>query len=106
MGAWTSQTVKFKWKPTHGETSLYEQTQEALLQSVSGSRQMKKEEIKIALHRYLEGQLSKHNTNFQLLIETPRPIPEHTDFIDAAISELSEIAKYEELICALEYHGE
>ena len=51
---------------------------------------------------YLYGQQAKHKTNFRLLLENPRPIPEHTDFIEALEGELAKVAYYQELIEALE----
>jgi len=47
---------------------------------------------------YLMGQKSRHQTNFRLLLENPRPIPEHTDFFDALETELKQVANYQELI--------
>ena len=51
-----------------------------------------------AIQRYLWGMKAKHEANFLLLMENPRPIPEHTDFIEAVISELEGVAKYDELL--------
>ena len=51
---------------------------------------------------YLYGQQAKHKTNFRLLLENPRSIPEHTDFIEALEGELAKVAYYQELIEALE----
>ena len=51
---------------------------------------------------YLYGQQAKHRTNFKLLLDNPRSIPEHTEFISAMEEELAKVAYYQELIDALE----
>lgn len=51
---------------------------------------------------YLYGQQAKHRTNFRLLLDNPRSIPEHTDFVSAMEEELARVAYYQELIEALE----
>ena len=51
-----------------------------------------------AIQNYLWGMKAKHEANFLLLMENPRPIPEHTDFTEAVISELEGVAKYDELL--------
>jgi hypothetical protein len=44
--------------------------------------------------------------NFDLLMENPRPIPEHTNFMEALETELTQVAHYHELLEVLENgHG-
>ena len=42
-----------------------------------------------AFNSYLQGKLDYHSMNFELLMDNPRPIPEHTDFMAALEEELS-----------------
>jgi hypothetical protein len=55
-----------------------------------------------AFRSYLQGKLDYHSMNFELLMDHPRPIPEHTDFMAALEEELSKVAHYHELIEVLE----
>lgn len=55
-----------------------------------------------AFNSYLQGKLDYHSMNFELLMDNPRPIPEHTDFMAALEEELSKVAHYHELIEVLE----
>jgi len=63
---------------------------------------MNKSAIRSNFQQYLEGKLSYHKTNFALLLESPRPIPEHTDFMEAMQTELEKVAHYHELLEVLE----
>lgn len=62
---------------------------------------MKDKEVLYNLENYLEGKKAYHTTNFLLLVDNPRPIPEHTDFMSALEEELSKVAHYEDLLHAL-----
>jgi len=62
---------------------------------------MEKMHILEQFEHYLMGQKSRHYTNFRLLVENPRPIPEHTDFFEAMETELKQLAYYNELIAAI-----
>jgi len=67
---------------------------------------MKKEEREMLINdsfsAYLEGKLMYHTMNYKLLVESPQPIPEHTDFMAALEEELSKVAHYHELLEVLE----
>lgn len=63
---------------------------------------MKNVQVEDAFKKYLKGKLAYHRMNFDLLMENPRPIPEHTDFMAALETELSQVAHYHELIEVLE----
>ena len=39
--------------------------------------------VEYALRDYLKGKLAYHRMNFDLLMDNPRPIPEHTNFMEA-----------------------
>lgn len=63
---------------------------------------MTKADILDQFEVHLLGQKVRHHTNFRLLLETPRPIPEHTDFFEALETELKQVAYYDELLGVLE----
>ena len=50
---------------------------------------------------YLNGMWQSHSSNYELLLEKPQSIPEHTDFFSALENELAKMAYYEELIEAM-----
>ena len=47
--------------------------------------------VEYAFRDYLKGKLSYHRMNFELLLDNPRPIPEHTDFMEALEKEQEKI---------------
>lgn len=62
--------------------------------------------VEYALRDYLKGKLAYHRMNFDLLMDNPRPIPEHTNFMEALETELAQVAHYHELLEVLESgHG-
>ena len=62
--------------------------------------------VEYAFRDYLKGKLSYHRMNFELLLDNPRPIPEHTDFMEALEKELTQVAHYHELLEVVENgHG-
>jgi len=62
---------------------------------------MEKLHILETFENYVIGQKQRHLTNFTLLLENPRPIPEHTDFFEAMETELKQLAYYNELLEAI-----
>ena len=60
-----------------------------------------KYDIEEQFQMYLNGMWHRHSSNYELLLESPQPIPEHTDFFGALETELAKMAYYEELIEAM-----
>lgn len=60
--------------------------------------------VEEAFRSYLAGKYNYHRINFQVLISSPRTIPEHTDIMQALEHELSKAAYYNELLAELEQH--
>lgn len=54
------------------------------------------------LREHFEAHVSKHVMNIEIMIENPRAIPEHTDFMSAIEQELAHIAEYQDKLEALE----
>lgn len=55
-----------------------------------------------ALRDHFEAHVSKHVMNVEIMLENPRAIPEHTDFMSAIEEELAHIAEYQDKLEALE----
>ena len=60
-----------------------------------------KVELEEQFRNYLNGMYARHYSNYELLMEKPQAIPEHTDFFGALETELAKMAYYEELIEAM-----
>jgi len=58
--------------------------------------------INDAMKSYLEGRLAYHTANYKIFTETPVGVAEHGDFMETAEKELEAVAKYKELLEALE----
>lgn len=65
-----------------------------------------KVELEEQFRSYLNGMYARHYSNYELLMEKPQAIPEHTDFFGALETELAKMAYYEELIEAMPSYGE
>jgi|TARA_B100000519_G_C14252128_1_gene442984 hypothetical protein len=50
---------------------------------------------------YLQGMWQRHASNYELLLDKPQSIPEHTDFFSALENELAKMAYYDELMDAI-----
>jgi len=50
---------------------------------------------------YLRGMWQRHASNYELLLDKPQSIPEHTDFFSALEAELAKMAYYDELMDAI-----
>jgi hypothetical protein len=54
------------------------------------------------LKEHFEAQISKHVLNIEIMLENPRAIPEHTDFVTAIEEQLGFIAEFQDKFDALE----
>ena len=60
-----------------------------------------KEKLKSAFLFHAEGHIKKHLANVEVLLSNPRGISEHGDIISEIEKELHEVAKYEDLVDAM-----
>ena len=60
-----------------------------------------KEKLKSAFLFHAEGHIKKHLANVEVLLSNPRGISEHGDIINEIEKELNEVAKYEDLVDAM-----
>jgi len=58
--------------------------------------------INDAMKSYLEGRLAYHKANYKIFTENPVGVAEHGDFMETLEKELENVAKYTELLEALE----
>lgn len=58
--------------------------------------------IQDVLYKHFEAHIEKHKMNVLIMLENPRAIHDHTDFMGALESELKHIAEYLDLIEALD----
>ena len=63
-----------------------------------------REQIINSLEMHFTAQIEKHRLNVEVMLENPRAIPEHTDYITAIENELTHIAEYMDKLEALETH--
>lgn len=61
-----------------------------------------RQQIINTLRDHFEAHVSKHVMNIEIMMENPRAIPEHTDFMLAIEQELAHIAEYQDKLEALE----
>lgn len=61
-----------------------------------------RQQIINTLRDHFEAHVSKHVMNIEIMMENPRAIPEHTDFMSAIEQELAHIAEYQDKLEALE----
>jgi len=64
------------------------------------------EHISKTMRSYLEGRLQYHIANWNIFVKNPVGVAEHGDFMQTLENELDAIAKYKELIDALDYVNE
>ena len=62
-----------------------------------------KTEISNTLRLHLQHCAEKHAMNVRIMLNNPRAIHEHTDFMTALELELAQIAEYKDKLEALEY---
>ena len=60
-----------------------------------------KQKLKSAFLLHSEGHIKKHLANVEVLLDNPRGIGEHGDIVSEIEKELHEVAKYEDLIEAM-----
>ena len=60
-----------------------------------------KSKIIESLKAHAEGHIKKHLANVEVLLSNPRGISEHGDIISEIEKELHEVAKYEDLVDAM-----
>lgn len=61
------------------------------------------EHISKAMRSYLEGRMQYHITNWHTFINNPVGVAEHGDFMETLEKELDNVARYRELLDALDY---
>lgn len=61
-----------------------------------------KTQIQIAMRKYLEGKREYHVANWRTFTANPVGVAEHGDFMETLENTLEQIAKYDELLEALE----
>jgi hypothetical protein len=54
------------------------------------------------LYKHFESHIEKHRMNVLIMLENPRAIHDHTDFIGAVELELKHIAEYLDMVEALD----
>jgi hypothetical protein len=62
--------------------------------------------IKKAMQAYLEGKLEYHKANWNVFMENTVGVAEHGNFMETLEKELEQIAKYSELLQAMEVADE
>ena len=60
-----------------------------------------REKLKSAFLFHAEGHIKKHLANVEVLLSNPRGISEHGDIVSEIEKELHEVAKYEDLVDAM-----
>ena len=55
-----------------------------------------------ALSEHFFAHINKHKMNVEIMLDNPRAIHEHTDFMSAIEEELAHIAEYQDKLEALE----
>ena len=65
-----------------------------------------KEIIEDGMIAYLEGKIALHRANYLTFVNNMTGVAEHGDYADTLLKELEEVAKYRELLDALEYVNE
>lgn len=58
--------------------------------------------ISDVLYKHFEARVEKHKMNVLIMLENPRAIHDHTDFMSAVELELKQMAEYIDLIEALD----
>jgi hypothetical protein len=61
------------------------------------------EHISKAMRSYLEGRLQYHIANWNTFVKNPVGVAEHGNFMETLEKELEAVAKYKELLDALDY---
>lgn len=61
------------------------------------------EHISKAMRSYLEGRMQYHIANWHTFINNPVDVTEHGDFMETLEKELDNVARYRELLDALDY---
>ena len=62
---------------------------------------MIKEKLKESFLAHADGHIKKHVANVEVLLNNPRGIGEHGDIISEIEKELEQVAKYDDLIMAM-----
>jgi hypothetical protein len=66
-----------------------------------------KERIVASLTKYLEGKITRHVVNIEVMLNNPIGIHDHADLTGAVESELATIAEYEDKLAVLKkYFGD
>lgn len=65
-----------------------------------------KEIIEDGIMAYLEGKITLHRANYLTFVNNMTGVAEHGDYAETLLKELEEVAKYRELLDALEYVNE
>ena len=60
-----------------------------------------KDKILLTLKKHYEAKIEEHRLNIDIMLENPRAIPEHENFVQAIDKELSDLANAQDKLEAL-----
>jgi hypothetical protein len=63
-----------------------------------------KDNITDTLKKYYEAKIAEHKLNIDIMLENPRAIPEHENFVQAIDKELAKLADAQDKLEALVEH--